>query len=428
MTLIELDVSQPWRPPEMARPIRPSRRWLAVAAVAILALGLLVTAQRPVSLAPRLVVEGTGVQLALASAADIFVLHQPNQGVAQLEAYRLADGSLLWSKAFGVRTSMVFAGDRGVVLTGARGELSVVGLDPATGAVRWQRAGYNAGQSTDRVVVVEKSEEPQPTPLVGADDDPGRQLVGLDPGTGTELWSFTTQPDADHAYLSESDAGDANALVELTRQGALRLYDLDTGAVRSAVQLDEGAQIAGFDLVGRLLLAVRGRGRLSAYNLDDGRLVWEHPAIHDGLLRNCGAILCLARDASLAGLDWSTGQQLWQLNGYVAYQRLDPAHLLATTTHEYDRNAALVDAMTGRVIGHLPDWIILAPTPDAHVVVWRPSPGGGALIGILDRDTRHITVFGHTNDWFVGPQCQISGTFLACRSATRLSVWPIPSR
>jgi hypothetical protein len=196
--------------------------------------------------------------------------------------------------------------------------------------------------------------------------------------------------------------------------------------VRSDVQLDEGAQIAGFDLVGRLLLAVRGRGRLTAYNLDDGRLVWEHPAIYDGLLRNCGAILCLTRDASLAGVDWSTGRQLWQLNGYVAYQQLDPAHLLATTTHEYDRNAALVDAVTGRIIGHLPDWIVLAPTPDAHVVVWRPSPGGGALIGILDRDTRHITVFGHTNDWYVGPQCFVSGDFLACRSATRLSVWPIP--
>lgn len=428
MTVIELDLSQPWQPPEIHRPLRPVARWVAVALVGVLALGLLVTAQRPVSFAPRLVVEGTGVQWALASAADIFVLHQPNQGVAELEAYRLTDGSLLWSRAFGVATSMLFADGRSVVLSGALGQGSVVGLDPATGEVRWKRSGYDPGQSTDKVVVVEVADEPP----AGADDDPSRRLVGLDPVSGDQIWSFTTEAEANHAYLGgpdDPDTTDDNLLVELTHAGALRLFDLDTGDLRSSVQLSEGAQIAGFDLVGRLLLAVQGRAsRLTAYNLDNGRLIWERAAVHDGFLHDCGAILCLARDASIAGVDWSTGRQLWQLDGYVAVQQLDRAHLLATTSHEYDRNAAVVDAVSGRIIGHLPDWIVLAPTPDAKVVVWRPSPNGGALIGLLDRVTAHITVFGHTDDWYVGPQCFISGDYLACRSATRLSVWPIPPR
>src|SRR5690348_535902 len=425
MTVIELDISQPWQPPELGRlgrPLRPVARWVAVALVGILALGLLVTAQRQVSLAPRLVVEGTGVQWALASTADIFVLHQPNQGVAQLEAYRLADGSLLWSKPFPVTTSLLFADQRSVVLAGALSQRSVVGLDPATGDVRWQRSGYDPGQSTDKVVVVEQPGDPPK----GDDGDPGRRLFGLDPATGGVLWTFSTEAEANHAYLGDPDN---NLMVELTHAGALRLYDLDTGDVRSDVQLSEGAQIAGFDLVGRLLLAVQGRaGRLTAYNLDSGALVWEHAAVHDGFLHDCGAILCLARDTSIAGVDWLTGRQLWQLDGYVAFQQLDRAHLLATTTHEYDRNAAVVDAVSGRIIGHLPDWIVLAPTADANVVVWRPGANGGALIGLLDRTTAHITVFGHTDDWYVGPQCFISGDYLACRSATRLSVWPIPAR
>jgi hypothetical protein len=421
MTVIELDVSQPWQPPERHRPLRPVARWVAVALVGVLALGVLVTAQRPGSLAPRLVVEGTGVQWALASAADIFVLHQPNQGVAELEAYRLTDGRLLWSRAFGVTTSMLFADGRSVVLSGALGQDSVVGLDPGTGEVRWKRSGYDPGQSTDKVVVVEVADPA----LTGDEEDPSRRLVGLDPATGEQLWSFATDAEANHAYLG---APDNNLLVELTHGGALRLFDLDTGDLRSSVQLSEGAQIAGFDLVGRLLLAVQGRaGRLTAYDLADGQLIWERAEVHDGFLHDCGAILCLARDASIAGVDWSTGRQLWQLDGYVAFQQLDRAHLLATTTHEYDRNAAVVDAVSGRIIGHLPDWIVLAPTADANVIVWRPGVNGGALIGLLDRTTAHITVFGHTDDWYVGPQCFLSGDYLACRSATRLSVWPIPA-
>src|SRR5690348_3700688 len=278
MTVIELDISQPWQPPELGRlgrPLRPVARWVAVALVGILALGLLVTAQRQVSLAPRLVVEGTGVQWALASAADIFVLHQPNQGVAELEAYRLTDGSLLWSKAFGVTTSMLFADGRSVVLSGALGATSVVGLDPATGEVRWRRSGFNPGQSTNTVVVVEEA---------GGDDDPSRRLFGLDPATGDQLWSLTTEADANHAYLGGPDN---NLLVELTDLGALRLFDLDTGDLRSSVQLSEGAQIAGFDLIGRLLLAVQGRAsRLTAYNLDNGRLLWERAEVHDGFLHD----------------------------------------------------------------------------------------------------------------------------------------------
>jgi hypothetical protein len=428
MTLIELDVSTEWRPPETPRPVRPVRRWFAAGVIAILVLGLLAGGYRPVSLAPRLVVEGTGVQWALATTTDIFVLHQPNQGVAELAAYRLADAALLWNKPFAVTTSMLFADERSVVLAAATGQQTVVGLDPATGETRWERSGYDAGPSTDKVVVVERSSPPADPQ--GDDADAGRQLVGLDPATGNEVWSFTTLPDANHAYLGgpdDPDATGAHLLVELTHQGALRLYDLDTGALRSSVQLSEGAQIAGFDLVGGLLLAVQGKASaLTAYNLASGALIWQRVAIHDGFLHDCGAILCLARDTSISGVDWTSGRQLWQLDGYVAVQQLDRFHLLATMTHEYDRNAAVVDAISGRITGYLPDWIVLTPTASAEVVVWRPSPDGGALIGLLNRRTEHITVFGHTNDWYVGPQCFVSGDFLACRSATRLTVWPIP--
>jgi outer membrane protein assembly factor BamB len=437
MALIELDVSQPWRPPDTPRPVRPVRRWLAVAVVGLLALALLVAAEPPSSFEPRLVVEGTGVQWFLTTSNSIFVLHQPNQGRTELAAYRLSDGAQLWSRPFAVATGLLYADQRSVVLSAAYGERTIVGLDPATGDVRWRRSGFDPGRSTDKVVVVEQADapldvrDPQPQALAGDYDDPDqRRLVGLDPATGEQRWSFRTLPRASHAYLGgpdDPDMSDENLLVELTQQGALRLYDLDTGALRSEVQLSEGAQIAGFNLVGGLLLAVQGRAsRLTAYDLESGRLVWNRAAVGDGFLHNCGAILCLVRDTSIAGVEWSTGRQLWQLDGYVAVQQLDREQLLATTTHEYDRNAAVVNAVSGRITGYLPDWIVLTTTPSADVVVWLPNPDGGALIGLLRRKSDQITVFGHTGDWYVGPQCSVSGDFLACRSPTRLSVWPIP--
>ena len=154
MTLIELDISTEWRPPETPRPVRPVRRWLAAGVVALFGLGLLVAGERPASLAPRLVVEGTGVQWALATTRDVFVLHQPNQGVTELAGYRLADGVLLWRRPFAATTSMLFANERSVVLSAATGQQTVVGLDPATGATRWERTGYDAGPSTEKAVVV----------------------------------------------------------------------------------------------------------------------------------------------------------------------------------------------------------------------------------------------------------------------------------
>ncbi len=439
MSLIELDVSEPWQPPDTAPPARPVRRWVAAALVGLATLALLTAAVRPVSLDPRLVVEGSGVQWAVASPAAIFVLHQPNQGVAQLDAYRLSDGRQLWSKPFAQTTTLLFADEHSVVVGAAVGIESVAGLDPATGDVRWQRSGYDAAQSTGRLVVVQavdvrpniemQPEEGQPKSGTGA-VGLGHDLAGLDPATGDVIWSFTTLPDADDAYLGgddDPDSTDGHLLVELTHAGLLRLYDLDTGALKMTTQLSEGAQIAGFDLIGDLLLAVQGKaGRLTAYDLKTGRLVWQRPAIRDGFLHDCGEILCLARDTSISGVDWATGRQLWRLDGYVGFQQLDRAHLLATTTHEYDSNGAFVDAGTGRITGYLPNWIVLAAADDSRVVVWRPSPNGGALIGVLDRDSKRITVFGHTEDWFVGPQCFVSDSYLACRSATRLSVWPIP--
>jgi outer membrane protein assembly factor BamB len=263
---------------------------------------------------------------------------------------------------------------------------------------------------------------PAPTQRTAED---ARDLVGLDPATGNVRWSFSTRPEANTAYL---DDGDDDFLVELARDGSLRLYDLDTGAVTSTVRLAEGPQIAGFDLVGGLLLAVQGRAaRLSAYDIRTGGLVWQRPAVRDGFLHDCGAILCLGRDTSLSGIGWDTGREVWRLDGYVAFRELDAGHLLATRTHELDDAGAIVDASTGRVVGRIPGWMVLAPDGDG-VVVWRPDPPGGALIGRFDRATGRVDVFGASADWFAGSQCDADHGFLACRGATRLSIWQLPVR
>jgi outer membrane protein assembly factor BamB len=286
--------------------------------------------------------------------------------------------------------------------------------------------GFNTAQTSRHAVVVEAvpAQPDAPVRSEGVAEET-RDLVGLDPATGNVRWSFSTRPDANAAYL---DDGDEDFLVELARDGTLRLYDLDTGAVASTVKLAEGPQIAGFDLVGGLLLAVQGRSaRLSAYDIRTGGLVWQRSAVRDGFLHDCGAILCLGRDTSISGIGWDTGQEVWRLDGYVAFRELDAGHLLATRTHELDSTGAIVEATTGRVVGRIPGWMVLAPDGDG-VVVWQPDRSGGALIGRLDRATGRVDVFGASADWFAGTQCDAEHGFLACRGATRLSIWQLPGR
>jgi hypothetical protein len=420
--LIELDVSSAWQPPDAPRPRRRSQRWVALSVVALL-IGLLVggSVRRP-SIEPELIITGTGVQSSITTPSLLVVLHQPNRGATQLDVYRLRDGATLWSKAFAQNVGLTYADDERVVISDGADSGSVTGLAAATGAPVWQRPGFSAFQRTRSLVITLATVKPgTPEP---ANASTRLDLVALRPSDGATAWSLTTHDGARTAFVSDRARDE---LVELDGAGTLRVYDLSTGVAITTAPLVDGRLIAGFDIVGRLLLAVQSRAaELTAYNLENGALEWRSPLVRDGLLDDCGVVLCSDRDGGLYGIDWHTGAQRWHLAGYDAFQQLDDRYLLATAAHGNDRFGVVVDAATGRVERHVPGWAVLAPTGGRTVVVWRPE-NDGALIALYDRASGRVDVFGTARAWFVGPpQCAVAGAYMACRSPTNLSLWRLP--
>ena len=97
-TVIELDLSSPWEPPEPPVPTwRPRTRWVAACAVLAVAFGVLVASGAKPRTGPLYRVEQRVLNVTVAKDMLFIVRYQLAASDPRIEGRRRSDGKVLWS-------------------------------------------------------------------------------------------------------------------------------------------------------------------------------------------------------------------------------------------------------------------------------------------------------------------------------------------
>jgi len=418
--VIELDVTRPWEPPEVARPRR--WRWLVFALLPVVVLALVGGAERPASLAPLFEINGVG-DFFLADGDSVFVaLNESDRTV--VSAYRARDGRSLWSTSYGTNAQLVGVRDGFLELMAPeRNEVFVV--DGGSGAVVWRLPGYLPVVSApDLDVVVVTEAEPA--------SELGRLMIGVDLRTGRERWSSGPNP----MFIAfDGGAGTWHPRrVDRDAGGTLHIHDMNSGAEIRSVKLDISATVESSDIVGDVLV-VRTVDELveSVFDLESGRRLWQPTAwrYHEGLWP-CGTVLChLVGGAEQAhaveGLERRSGRRLWVHDGWRGYSDVGERYLLGYPATE-NGSALLVDVNTGAVVRRLGRWQALTAGGWPGFLVWQTDAATGTTVfGQVDGVAGAVTVFGRLKDSYDPPRCAVAGAVLVCAGVQRLAAWRVPS-
>lgn len=455
-TVIELDVSAPWEPPERPAPHRRLRaRWVAVVVVLAVALGVL-AAGGPRPDTGLLFSVDFQVLRAQASGGRIFLARYQLTGPGpMIEARRASDGTMLWQRPAEVDQQLIVAGPDVVVLMSedrtGRGDSSVlVVLDAATGRELWSRARITFnGTNTDVMVVQEARDAPVGQVVDETDYDPGvnhawvqpqQRFLGLDLRTGATVWDVTVAEGSD-VNLSWDSPSQAriNRFDVLTRTGQLTRRDARTGAVTSTHQLDWSGTSATFSAgwvdgsgrtADRIVVYPDGQRGAVVYDLNSGRQLFRWPGeLNNGLFRCTDRLLCSGAEGGLDAVDSTTGERRWHLSGADGVLGFAGDRLLVGSWRDPvatgPRIAGLVDARTGAFVRRLTGWYAL-PSGD-RPLLWRPVDKRTALLGQLDPATGLITVFARAENWFGNPECSADGRTFVCVVVGGLSVWRLPN-
>ncbi|MDG6104646.1 PQQ-binding-like beta-propeller repeat protein [Dactylosporangium aurantiacum] len=457
-TVIELDVSTPWEPPEPPAPRwRPPARWLAVAAALVLALGLL-AAGGPRPDTGLLFTVDFQVLRAQASGGRVFLArYQLTSPGPMIEARRATDGAMLWQRPAEVDQQLIVAGPDVVILMSedrtGRGDSSVLlVLDAATGRELWSRPRVTFDGINARVMVVEEAPEEPPGQVVYvAGDDPGvnhagarppQRYLGLDLRTGATVWDVTVAEGSD-VNLSWADLYQAqvNRFDVLSRTGQLTRRDARTGAVTATYQLDWSGTSAMFSAgwldgsgrpTDRVVVYPDGERGAVVYDLTTGRRLFRWPGeLNNGLFRCTDRLLCTGTGGGLDALDSTTGERRWHLAGPDGVLHFAGDRLLVGSWRDPvatgPRVAGIVDARTGALVRTFTGWYAL-PAGGARPLLWRSDDKRTAVLGELDPATGLITVFARAENWFGNPECSADGRTLACVVVGGMSVWRLPNR
>ncbi|GAA4260541.1 outer membrane protein assembly factor BamB family protein [Dactylosporangium darangshiense] len=400
---------------------RPARRWpLGLLLVAVL---VLVAGAAPgAPLSPALVLAGDDVIDVRGDGRALYLLTR-----TAVAAYRMPDGARRWTVPAGTGTQIVTVeGDRVVlaVQDAASGTASLAGLDAATGAALWRRAGYVPsiyGVAGAAGVVVAN---PDPTP---GDPNPDRRLAGVDIRTGDLRWSLG--PPAGWRELVFDGAG--TEIADVDPDGVLSVRSGETGEVVRTARIAGTGSFTGFFVAGDRLLAFNaGRGLFldsAVFDLRTGRQLWRRTDEPDGIaLRWCGRLLCLGTQGDFTILDPDTGRERWRLAGWARVAQLDDGHMWASdpTRDNPDRSAGIIvlDATTGRVVRRIPGWDVVGSLSHSDVLVATRNTAAGSLVARLDLSTGAVTVLGEAGPWHEPPTCLAAPGLLACR-LDRVWIW-----
>ncbi|UWP85344.1 PQQ-binding-like beta-propeller repeat protein [Dactylosporangium fulvum] len=460
--MIELDLTVPWEPPEASHPprVRAARRWIALAAVALVIAGMVAASVPRTSTDPVLTIDGVRVLNAAVRGGRVIVeLYQPEGAGRRVEVLSLRDGTRLWSMGLGIDQHLTFLTDNVMALTadlpaGSPHTLTV--LDAATGERLWQRTRLSyLGQAAGRILAEDRTGVAD-EPLIVADlageiptyltmEQHDQRYLALDERTGATVWEVRV-PKGSVADFNWFDAHSGPTVMsELSPTGVLRLRDLGTGAVIATHQLDWSGTISSFTTGGPLLrsgtalpdqvlIDTVGERGTDVYDRATGRLLWHWQDNHsngrdDGSPYPCTAeLFCRREESGLTAVDPRTGARLWHLDRYNGV--LDHAgDTLVVGVWGPGGNAqpvATVDARTGRVVRELEGWELTAGLPGSRLVVWKPADDRTAVLGVADPRSGRITVFGRVARWHGRPDCFQDRGMFACVIDGALSVWRLP--
>ncbi|MFF5226814.1 PQQ-binding-like beta-propeller repeat protein [Dactylosporangium sp. NPDC000521] len=453
-TVIELDVSVPWQPPEPPALRRgPQGRWIAVAVVLAVTLGLLVSA------GPR---SGAGLlytidqQILRAQAAGGKLLLARYQGTdpgPMIEAHSLTGGELLWQRPAEVQQQLVTAGDDVVLLvsedrTGDGGSNTFVVLDAATGRDLWTRSHVTFTGTTGDVVVLEEVPTERRVEIVWPASDadvnrafaqPERRFLGLSARTGAQVWAVTVPQGSDmNVIYADMYRSRLDRLDVLSRAGQLTRWDTRTGRVRATHQLAWSGVSAMFDAgwhddtgraADRVVVHPDGSPGAQVYELPTGRLLFRWPGAQgSGLFRCATDLFCAGDGDGMDAYDSTTGRHRWHLDEQTQVLGMAGPRLITGSRHDPSDPGpvAIVDSRTGTVVKQLPGWHVL--TGGRRPLLWRSVDMRTALLGELDPATGVVAVFARAENWFGNPECSVDGDALACVVVGGVSVWRLPSR
>jgi len=424
--VIELDVTDGWEPPDRPRPRNTLPRTVAAALVLVLLLAGGGGAQRAASYRPAFTLEA-GTQHILADDMVFSV----NERI--VSAYRLTDGTLLWSKPFALDARLVTAEAGRLVLDVAAGA-ELFALNAADGEIVWQRSGFAPAFVIGEHVLTIVAEQ-LVAGIEAYDGGRGERLVGIDIRTGTVRWSIDT-PDSSRRALQFPDRGAVGGRVmagELGRDGRLRVRDLGSGEVTRTVQLADVGEVGSFDMsIGQIIVYRTGGHEGAVFDLATGRWTWTFPVDQRLGLRVgwCGPLMCRTTHDSVTGLDPDTGRWLWHLGGFNAISPLTDDRLLISRydTASGQRDVVvIVDAVNGKPLRYIERWHVLDIASWPRLLAWQADRSGKATLAWLNAETGRTTVVGQIDRLYSDPSCQVTAAILACTHGQLLSVWRQPA-
>jgi hypothetical protein len=467
-TVIELDLSSPWEPPEPPRDplrFRLRTRWTAALTVLAVASAVLAAAGPRPRTQPRY--EVLEQVRSVIIAGDMLIVGRFQQATANpgIEGRRLSDGKVLWHVAADLQQQYMAVGTGALIMirysNADRGYTNTLtAIDLATGRQLWTRPqtsliGTGAGlvvveETPEPARVVEITEEQQQDLTVNDAGDPQpRHLLVLDERTGVPAWEMTVPPGTvlEFAWDGLFPAGRITGAYQLDPSGLVTSRDIRTGAVVATRQLDWTGTPAMFNTgaawlmgpgqqdltAGRAVIYPDGERGGIVFDLADGRSLFRTDVvIYDGLYQCAATLFCATTESGTAAYDSTTGASRWRLGGYAQVVATVGGRLVVTTFEEGDTARAgkvgVVDARTGAVVRDLGGWRLIFGTPAGRVLLWHPDGRRAALLGELDPVTGGITVFGRADEWYGAPECSAGADTLACVMVGDATVWRLPGR
>ncbi|MEV4535794.1 PQQ-binding-like beta-propeller repeat protein [Asanoa sp. NPDC049518] len=407
--VIEIQRDTDWQPPE-PRPWSIRTRVIAAAAAcAVAATVYFAGIARPDSLDPIFTRAGTAEAMALDSGRAYV------SGNNTVRAYRLSDGTQLWSRrVVGLASLFVIAGDRlGIATVDVGQRPSVEVLDAATGTVRWRQQTRFVGRAGDVLVVN------------GPLDGDAIPLRGLAIDDGTPRWTVEMEPTAVVAGVAGPLHSDQVEVVA----NLFRVRDLNSGRIVAAVPRQSTAPLVSATVVGGTAILVDDENMISAYDTGDGRRLWRQPLPLVGIFSafaDCGRYICHLNDRGTVALDRQTGRQAWKVGKRYLSAPVDDHHMFAAETFVgFDGpGTVVVDPRNGEVRADPAPWRALGVVDGPELLVWRYDGPRQQLIGLFDALSARTRVIGRSEEWPTPPTCVTSVAHVLCASALSFGVWP----
>lgn len=312
--------------------------------------------------------------------------------------------------------------------------------DPDSGHARWTREGRPAVSGAGDVLVLL-----QDLPRDGSGLWPRYQPVAVDLVTGEQVW---TAPAGRWQYdLQRTDR--ARHLVNLDQSGRLTVYDVGTGARRSAT-IDVSGEF-GYQVIGELVL-MYGPWDPAAQRPSDGAVahaydvetlthLWtvDLPDV-PMLVGHCGSVMCMQGPAmTVYGLDPATGDVRWSIDraGPDGAPAIEPGSwpwpysLGARVPDALVLDDHVVDSATGEPLLPLAPWgqehdpaLRTAAWHLDPVLIWHPPREIGeesrTWFARLHSRPLGLEVLGSTART---DTCRATAVHIVCRHRDRLEVW-----